>query len=77
MIYWLKKLEWRIRKALGLRKGRKIKTIDDITTVNQELLWKLIILAFVIIIALRVGEGIARLWWWFFPKRHWLPVVPV
>lgn len=77
MIYWLKKLEWKIRKALGLRKGRKIKTVADVMTFNQELLWKLIILAFVVIIAIRVGQGLAQLWWGFFPRRHWLPVIPI
>ena len=68
MIYWLKKLEWKIRKALGLRKGRKIKTIDDVTLFDQAFLMKLIGLFFVVIIAIRVGEGLARLWWWFFPR---------
>ena len=68
MIYWLKKLEWRIRKALGLRKGRKIKTIDDITTFDQELLMKLIIFFFVLIIAREAGRSLGKLWWWFFPR---------
>ena len=76
MIYWLKKLEWKIRKALGLNK-KKIHTIRDVSQFDQDFLMKLIILAFVVIIAIRVGQGLAQLWWWFFPKRHWLPVVPV
>ena len=76
MIYWLKKLEWKIRKALGLHKKR-IKTIDDVQLVDQKLLWKIIIAIFVVILMIGVGEGLARLWWWFFPRRHWLPVIPI
>ena len=72
MIYWLKKLEWKIRKGLGLQKKR-VRTIDDVTTFNQELFFKLIILIFAVILVIRVGEGLAQLWWWFFPPRHWLP----
>ena len=76
MIYWLKKLEWRIRKWLGLYKKR-VKTVDDVTAFGMEFFIKLVILFFVINLALRIGEDLYRLWWWFFPKRHWLPVVPV
>ena len=76
MIYWLKKLEWRIRKALGLHKKR-VKTIDDVQFYDQKLLWKIIILIFAVILAIRIGEALAGLWWWFFPKRRWLPVIPL
>ncbi len=76
MIYWWEKLKWRVRKALGLQKKR-IKTIDAVTNFGMELFIKLVILFFLIDLALRIGEDLYRLWWWFFPKRHWLPVVPV
>ena len=72
MIYWLKKLEWRVRKALGLHKKR-IRNIDDVTMYGQEFVMKLVIIFFIVLIALRVGEGLVKLWWWFFPARHWLP----
>ena len=76
MIYWLEKLKWRIRKALGLNKKR-IKTIDDVQLFNWKLLNVLIIIVFMIWSLILVGEGIAKLWWWFFPRRHWLPVIPL
>ena len=68
MIYWLEKLKWRVRKALGLTKKKKIKTIDDLMVLDQALLWKIIILIFVVVLAQRAGELLARVWWWFFPR---------
>ena len=67
MIYWLKKLEWKIRKALGLRK-RRIRTLDDVMMFDQKLMWKLVIVVIIVMIAIRVGEGLTQLWWWFFPR---------
>lgn len=66
MIYWLKKLAWKVRKALGLHKKR-IKTIDDIQAYNLKLFTVLIIIIFGIWGLILVGEAIAKLWGWFFP----------
>ena len=74
MIYWLKKLEWKIRKALGLHKKR-VKTIDDVQMGSWNLLGKVIILICLVMLATEIGKAVAHLWWWFFPKRHWLPVI--
>ncbi len=68
MIYWLEKLKWRVRKALGLTRGKRIRTIDDVVTFDQALFWKIIILTFAVILAMRAGEFLARVWWWFFPR---------
>ncbi len=76
MIYWLKKLEWKIRKALGLQKKR-IKTIDDIQGLDLKLFWKFATILLVLIIAVEVGEAIANLWSWFFPRIVRMPVIPV
>lgn len=73
VIYWLKKIEWRIRKALGLTK-RKVRTLDDSLTFDQELLMKLIIGFFLIIIFREVCELLVRGWFWFFPRVIRAPV---
>ncbi len=76
MIYWLKKLDWKIRKALGLQKKR-IKTIDDVQYFDQKLFWKLAIIFIILIIAVEVGIAISKLWLWFFPRIIRMPVIPV
>ena len=67
MIYWMKKLEWRIRKWLGLYKKR-VKTIDDVQTLDMKFMIKIMVIYFLINLALRIGEDLYRLWWWFFPR---------
>ena len=76
MIYWLKKLEWKIRKALGLRKTEKrIKTVANIQTFPKfELFKKLIILITVLIFMRIVGQTLASLWLWFFPRISRAPM---
>ncbi len=76
MIYWLKRLQWKIRKALGLQKKR-VKTIDDIQGFNLKLFWKLATVLLVLIIAVEVGVIISKLWLWFFPRIVRLPAIPV
>ena len=76
MIYWLKRLEWKIRKALGLQKKR-VKTVDDIQGFNLKLFWKLANVLLVLIIAVEVGVAISKLWLWFFPKIVRMPIIPV
>lgn len=76
MIYWLKRLEWKIRKALGLQKKR-IKTINDVTGFNYELFWKVITILTIIYGVIIVGEAIAGLWMWLFPRIVSMPVIPV
>ena len=76
MIYWLKKLEWKIRKTLGLQKKR-IKTIDDVQWVNQKLFWKAMTILVIVYIAVIAGEALASLWIWFFPRIVRMPVIPV
>ena len=76
MIYWLKRLEWKIRKALGFQKKR-IKTIGDVKGVYNELFWKVMIILAIIYGIIIVGEAIAKVWIWFFPRIVRLPVIPV
>lgn len=73
MRYWLKRMEWKIRKALGLQKKR-VKTMDDIKSINAELFWKVLTILAIVMLIIKVGEGIAKLWMWFFPKILRLPV---
>ena len=70
MIYWLKKLEWRIRKSLGLtKKENKIRTIKDIRISRTlKIVLKLILWILVVMLLIIVGGMFARLWWWFFPR---------
>ncbi len=60
MIYWLEKLKWRIRKALGIRDNKLIW--------GRELLMKIVNLVALVILAQLIGINLARLWWWFFPR---------
>lgn len=76
MIYWLKRLEWKIRKALGLQK-KKIKTIDDVQYSYMNLFWKIGIILMIILGVIVVGEAIAGLWLWFFPRIIRMPAIPV
>jgi hypothetical protein len=76
LIYWFKKLEWKIRKWLGLYKKR-VRTINDVSVYNEALFWKVVILLFAVMIGVRVLEALAGAWVWFFPRPSHFPVIPL
>jgi hypothetical protein len=76
MIYWLKKLEWKIRKRLGLY-NKRVKTLDDVTIYNEKLIYYMIFILIGVIILTRVAEGLALAWKWFFRKPSFYPSIPL
>lgn len=64
MIYWLKKLEWKIIKFLGLEKKRNQTSLMQ--TLN--LFRTMFLLIFCVWLGIQLGQAFAHLWWWFFPR---------
>lgn len=62
MIYWLKKLEWKIRKALGLHKRPRS------VTITFEVFFKLALVGVAIIVLIDLVQALAWLWGWLFPR---------
>lgn len=67
MIYWLEKLKWRVRKFLGLTRGKRVRTIDDLEV--SKLIGLIVLAILVVVFCDAFVRLVVAVWSVLFPRR--------